>query len=132
MAVEIFGENDRIQDIGDPVTEDDIRLHKERTEIEDRSFKLRTIINKWAEQHEADRKLRLKYAYWLLGALFFQIITINTIVFLYGFGIIILQEWVANIFVMSVFTEVTTMIFIILKYLFPKSGAEFLNLIEKL
>lgn len=135
-----MGEEVRIPDnlnkivlsVGPSMSSEEIDTYGKFKEIEDRSYKLKKILDAWERQHTEERKLRVTYAKYLLSAIFVQLVLVNLVLFLLGFGIIKLEQWMANIFVVSVFAEIVGMAHIILKYLFPKLGGEVLELLKSL
>ncbi|HVU86440.1 MAG TPA: hypothetical protein VHD36_03920 [Pirellulales bacterium] len=118
--------------VGNVVTAADVDSFGRLRDIEDKSHKLRTILQAWEKQHTEERKLRKNYAWGLLIALFVQLGLVNVAFFLIGYGELTLPESAMNTFIVSVFGEIAAMAFIVTKYLFPKTGSEILALIEKL
>lgn len=122
----------KISEIGSEVTSKDLESYGKLKEIEDRSFRLRKIIDAWEKQHTEERNMRKGFAKAILFALFIQIVSINIAFFLIGFNKIHVEQWVANTFIIAVFTEISAMVFAIVKYLFPEKGNEILQLLVKL
>jgi hypothetical protein len=118
--------------IAEPVTSDDIDTYRQLREIEDRSYKLRTIIGAWERQQGEERKLRRSYAGWLLFLLFLQVILVNAGFLLVGLKYLIIEEWVAKTFIIAVLGEIAGMTLVVVRYLFPKGANNFPNIIEKL
>jgi hypothetical protein len=56
----------------------------------------------------------------------------NTVFVLIGAGLLKFEAWVTNVFVVSVFGEVTGLVLIVVKYLFPQSVSKVLELLERL
>ncbi|MCU7492872.1 MAG: hypothetical protein HF312_18845 [Ignavibacteria bacterium] len=121
-----------VVEVKDQVSSDEIDSFGKLNKIQNESFRLRTIIDSWDNQQSQDRALRESFARTLKWAFFIQAIIINVTFFLIGFGVIKIEPWVANTFIIAVFTELTSMIFIIIKYLFPKVSTEILDIIQKL
>ncbi|UOQ74036.1 hypothetical protein [Hymenobacter cellulosilyticus] len=65
-------------------------------------------------------------------ALAFQILLVNTCFFLIGFNVLHVDADLSKIFVLAVFAEIVSMVLIVLRYLFPQVGTEFLQLIKEL
>jgi hypothetical protein len=59
-------------------------------------------------------------------------VIVNVSFFLIGAGTLQVEEWVANTFIIAVFGEVASLILVIVRYLFPKTGEEFPKIIEGL
>ncbi len=89
-------------------------------------------MDAWREQHSEERKMRKEFATAIIVALFAQILIINTSFFLIGFNVIVVPQWVATTFIVSVFTEIISMTMLVLRYLFPKVGSEVRKLIKNL
>jgi hypothetical protein len=102
------------------------------TKAKDQSFKLTTLVNAWQRQNKAERKLRQKVAWCILVALAVQIILVNVTFFLIGFKVMVADAELAKIFILAVFAEIVAMVLIVLRYLFPQTGNEFLQLIKEL
>lgn len=121
-----------VAEIGSAVTSDDIDTYKQLREIEDKSYKLRIVLDAWEAQKREERKWRNIYAGVLLGFLLIQIVVVNVSFFLIGAGKLEIEKWVANTFIIAVFGEVASMTLVIVRYLFPKTGDEFPKIIEGL
>lgn len=98
----------------------------------DKSLALNAVVKAWEEQQKEERKMRSSYARRLLWALFAQIGLVNLAFFMIGSGCLKVEEWTARIFIMAVFTEISGMVFFIVKYLFAKGDDGIMKLIEKL
>jgi len=122
----------QVEEIGSAVTSDDIDTYRQIREIEDKSYKLKIVLDAWKAQKKEERKWRNIYAGVLLGFLFIQIVVVNVSFFLIGAGKLKVEEWVANTFIIAVFGEVASMTLVIVRYLFPKTGEEFPKIIEGL
>ena len=103
-----------------------------KTELQDRSYKLRTVVNAWKAQESLERDLRKAYANWLLGGFFAQLFVITAAFFLIGFDVIQIPTWVANGFIIGTFAELASLMFVVTKYLFPDRAAKVIDLIERL
>lgn len=128
----------QVEEIGEAVysnkelDEKKISGYERVTKAKDQSFKLQTLVSAWQRQNKAERKLRQKVAWCILVALAIQIILVNTTFFLIGFKVIAVDENLAKIFILAVFAEIVSMVLIVLRYLFPITGNEFLQLIKEL
>lgn len=97
-----------ISRIGRPVTAKDVDTYDRLTQIEAR-----------AEEGRGQRRLRTVYGTVLLGLLSGQIIAVTTFAFLMGFGVISIDRWVTTTFIGGTLGEVSGMIFLVVRYLFP-------------
>jgi len=122
----------RVVGIGGEVRPEDVDVYRRLREIEDKSYKLRTVLEARERQQSEERALRQGYAKKLLIALFAQMGLVNIAFFLIGFRWLAVEVWVANTFIMAVFGEIAAMALIMIKYLFPEVGSDVLGLIEKL
>jgi hypothetical protein len=124
--------NDLVEKIGSVVAPGDVDVYRSVREIDDKSYKLRTVISSWEGQQREERRLRRGYATWLLVALLLQMFLVDLAFFLIGYKQISVDRWVADAFIIGVFGEVAGMTLIVVKYLFPDTGSQLLKLIEKL
>ena len=108
-----------IESIGSTVTNEDIAIYERIRRIEDSSYRLRTVVEAWEKQQTEERNLRSRYAKWLVIVLSLQVVVINIAFFLIGFGLINIEEWVASSFIVSALLEISSMIFVVVRYLFP-------------
>jgi hypothetical protein len=122
----------QVVEVTEPVMPADIDSYARWREVEDRSHKLRKVIEAWSIQQEQERILRREYARNLWLVLLLQVVLVNAAFFLIGFRVLIVDPWVANGFILSVFGELAAMTFVVVRYLFPKVGSDVLALIEKL
>lgn len=123
---------EKVVSLGAPVTSDEVDTYGRLQEIRDKSKKQSTILAAWENQHKEERKLRKTYASWLLIGLFFQMLLVNAAFFAIGFKLIQVDIWVANAFILAVFSEIASMTFFVIKYLFPKVSSDVLATLEKL
>jgi len=121
-----------VSQVGDPVTSDQLAIYEKLQGMSDKSYKLRTIVNAWEGQNTEERRMRRGFGIAIIVALFIQIIVINAAFFLIGANKITVTQWVANTFIISVFTEIVSMTLLVLRYLFPKVGSDVMKLIENL
>ena len=110
--------------IGSPLTVDDVDTYLKVRDADDKSYKLRVIVDAWKHQQTEDRRMRRGYAWGLLSIVALQVLVINGAFFLIGFGVITVEPSVLKYFFVSVFGEIAAMTLVILKYLFPKIGTE--------
>jgi hypothetical protein len=117
--------------VGDPVTNDQLSKLDKYRGIEERTKHHRTIITVWKLQQDQDRETRKRYANWLMGLMTIQVAAINLIFVLMGAGLLKFEEWTANVFVGSTFAQISAMVLLIVKYLFPASNDRILDLIDR-
>lgn len=98
----------------------------------DKSAALKLVLDEWSNQQKSERELRGSYANWLLIFLFAQIVAVNAAFFFIGFKWLQVDEWTSRLFIMAVFSELSAMVFFIVKYLFSKAEDRMMELIEKL
>lgn len=118
--------------IGSEVSTNDIDSYLKLRDAEDKRFKLKTVLDAWSLQQKEDREMRKRYATFFILILVAQIIFINIAFFFIGFGLINVKPTTLNIFIISVFGEIVSMTLVILKYLFPKTGAEIIRLFKNM
>jgi hypothetical protein len=116
-----------VQDVGKPVTSSDVDTFGKLRQIQDRSHQIRTIIKAWKDQHAQDRRMRERYATYLIVAMGLQAIAINVVFVLMGCEVLTFEAWTARTFIMSVFAEIAAMVLIVVKYLFTPSSDKVLQ-----
>ena len=120
-----------VQEVGEPVTSEQIDAIGKLQDIQERGKHLRTIVNAWKQQQDQDRKMRKLYATWLMIAMSTQVIGINVIFILIGCGVLKFEQWTTNTFLVSVFAEVSALVLLVVKYLFPATSDKILDLIDR-
>ena len=115
----------------DPVSSDQIENFGRLQDIQERTKHHRTIIAVWKQQQDQDRKMRKLYANWLIGAMVVQVVAINVIFVLIGRDVLKFESWTANTFVMATFAEISALVLIVVKYLFPTTTDRILDLIDR-
>jgi hypothetical protein len=123
---------DKVIEIGSAVSLQDVATYGQLQEIQDKSFRMRTVVNAWERQQTSERELRSRYAKWLLISLSVQMMFVNVAFFMIGLGYLSVEKWVATTFILTVFGEVAAMTLIVVKYLFPEGASAVLALIERL
>jgi hypothetical protein len=117
-----------VEDLGRPVTSKDVDVWEKVRDVQDRSYRLRTIVRAWDRQQTQDRQMRERYATWLMIALAVQAGCINVVCILLGAGVLHLEPWTARTFIMSVFAEIAALVLIVVKYLFTPTSDKILQL----
>jgi hypothetical protein len=91
----------------------------------------KTIVGAWRQQQTQDRAMRRTYARWLMTVLSAQLIVIHVCFILIGCGYLKFEPWTVNVFVAAVFAEISAMVLLIVKYLFPPTTDKILDLIDR-
>jgi hypothetical protein len=104
---------------------DQLRENKERRRHQ------ASIINAWRQQQIQDREMRRVYANWLMVVMSLQIVLINVIFVLIGLAILKFEQWTANVFITAVFAEISALVLLVVKYLFPATTDKILDLIDR-
>ena len=116
----------KVEKIGHPVSSEEIDVYGQLTSIRDRSHRLRTLVKAWKDQQTQDRKLREKYANWLMLALAIQAVIVNVAFVLLGVGLLTVEPWTARTFIVAVFGEIAALVLLVVRYLFvPQSPLGF-------
>lgn len=119
------------QDVGKPVSSSDVDTYGKLRQIEDRSHQVRTIVKAWKDQQTQDRKMRERYANYLILAMGLQAFVMNVIFVLIGCGVLTFEPWTAKTFIVSVFAELAAMVLIVVKYLFTPSSDRVLRFLSE-
>jgi hypothetical protein len=118
-------------EVGGQVTSDQTDALGKLHDIQERGKHNRTIINAWKQQQDQDRKMRKMYATWLMIAMSGQVVAVNVVFVLIGCGLLKFEPWTANTFIMAVFTEISALVLLVVKYLFPTTSDKVLELIDR-
>jgi hypothetical protein len=100
-------------------------------DVKDKSHAIRAMVGAWKKQQDEERRLRARYATWLLAAMSFQVLCLIAAFFLIGTGVLHVDQWVATAFMVGIFSEVAAMTLIVVKYLFPPVPHDIAGLLEK-
>jgi hypothetical protein len=106
---------------------EDLETYKLVSDVEDRRVKMQSILGIWRRTQEDERKLRRTVAYWILGALFVELAAGNTAFFLIGFDRFTVSEWVAQTFIVGMYTQIVSIVLIVVKSLFPAPKTDILS-----
>jgi hypothetical protein len=117
-----------ITQIDGPVTPAQIDAYGKWQDIQDQSYRLRTVLAAWRSQQTQDRNMRQRYANWLMLAMGFQVLAINVVFILMGLNVLAFETWTANTFIMSVFGEIAALVLVVVKYLFARPDDTLLKL----
>lgn len=93
-----------------------------RKRLESELSQQRAILEAWESQQNDDRKLRKRYANWLLGLVSIQVFLMSAAFFALGLGYLKFQEVVAEVFMVGTFTEISALVLIVVRYLFPSGS----------
>lgn len=111
---------------------EDLESYKVVADVRDRRFKMQTILGIWRRTQEGERQLRKNVAYWILGALFFELAAGNAAFFLIGFDRFTVSEWVAQTFIIGMYTQIVSIVLIVVKSLFPVPKTDILSEINQM
>ena len=120
-----------VVEVGTEVTSEQIDNLGKLQNIQERAKHHRTIVAAWKSQQDQDRKMRKTYANWLMGTMSVQVFVINVIFVLIGCGVLKFEQWTANTFVMATFAEISGLVLLVVKYLFPATTDRILDLIDR-
>jgi len=123
---------ERVEALGVPVTSEEVDTYGRYREMEDRSFRLRTVVSAWESQQTEERRLRRSYGTSILIALCVQTLLVDAMFILMGVGKIAIAQWVANIFIVSVFGQIVGLAVVVVRHLFPQPSSDILRLIERI
>lgn len=115
-----FSQDDGKQDTGSSIT-DNLQL-----------YILEKIINTWSKQHESDIAIRKKYAFILLVIVGAQVIFLNVILCLIGYGTLSFDVSIMKLFISGAYAQLFGTIYIVVKYLFSKNSHVILKDISEL
>lgn len=116
-----------------PITADEQIRHKEsNAEISRRKVIVKAVIDAWKSQQEEDRKLRKGYATILVRTLIGQVVAINLAFFFLGFGLLKVTDGTAKTFIIATFVQISALVLVITKDLFPSGLSRVLDLIDRL
>lgn len=116
-----------ISKITEPMEPDDVDSYLKIRDADERLTRIRKIIQAWEAQQKEDRKLRGSYANKLIWIFIIELVAVFISFLLIGLRILIVEEWTARVFILSVFVQTAGLILIIVKYLFPEKGPDFLR-----
>lgn len=122
---------DKVRSVGPRVSSRDVDTYGRLREIQDRSHRVRAIVKAWKDQQAQDRKLREKYAHWLLVALAVQAALANLAFVLLGLGLLVVEPWTARSFLLAVFAEIAALVLLVVKYLFTPPGDTILKYLDE-
>lgn len=121
----------KVAEIGRSISPDDIDAYGKLREIRDRSHRVRAFVKAWKDQQTQDRRLREKYAHWLMIAMAVQAVVVNAAFVLLGLGVLALEPWTARVFITAVFGEIAALVLVVVKYLFTPSGDTILKYLDE-
>jgi hypothetical protein len=114
------------------LSSEDLNSYKIIADVQARRFKMQTILGIWKRSQDDERSLRRIVAYWVLAGLFVQLAAGNTAFFLYGFGIFEVPEWVAQAFFIGMYTQIVSIVLIVVKSLFPSPKTDGITELNKM
>jgi hypothetical protein len=120
-----------VEDVSNPLALSDVDSYGKLREIQDRSHQIRTIVKAWKDQQIQDRRMRERYANYLIAAMGLQTLVVNVVFVLIGVGMLTFEPWTARTFIMAVFAEIAAMVLIVIKYLFTPSSDKVLQFLHE-
>lgn len=120
-----------VREVSASVTTEEIDTYGKLREIHDKSHRLRVIVKAWNDQQTQDRKLREKFARYLMVALAIQAVLVNVFFLLMGFGLFSVEQWTARLFVALVFGEIAALVLVVVKYLFAPPAESILRYLDR-
>jgi len=110
------------------------RTRQEPRPAEEIAARDQSFVGAWKKQQDADRKMREKYANRLIGVLVIQVILVNLFFGLIGFHAwgFEAERWTAQTFLVTTFLEISSLVLIVAKYLFPAPTDKALEVIAGL
>jgi len=91
------------------VTSDQIDNYAKLMEVERQDRKVTAVLKAWSDQEDHYRVARKKYADRIIVALLAQSGLVNIAFFLIGFSYLKIDIWVANSFILGVFSEMAAL-----------------------
>ena len=129
--IQVVADKVGVVEVGGPVTSEQIDNIGKLQDIQERAKHDRTIVAAWKQQQDQDRKMRKLYANWLMGAMSIQVVAVSVIFVLIGCGVLKFEQWTANTFVTATFAEISALVLLVVKYLFPATSDRILDLIDR-
>lgn len=102
------------------------------SKIRNENMKQEVLLEGWKTHTKNDVELKKTYAVCILAGLGLEMILGNVIMLLIGFGQIEIQEWVTNTFFVGMYTQIITLVTIVVKNLFPTKADPISQLSELL
>jgi len=130
---DIFSESNRnkIKSIQHRVSSEELDAYQIISEIENRRYVIKLILNAWRAEQKQDRGLKNFYAKRFLYMVALEILFTATLIVLIGLGIMHLSKWTLNIFTTGVISQSVSVVLIIVKYLFPDTKLNILELLRE-
>ena len=117
--------------ISDLITTEEVANLSRLQDIRERARHHRAIVLAWRRQQDQDRRMRRVYANWLIGAMTVQIIAIHILFVLMGLGTLNVETTMASTFIVATFAEISALVLLVVKYLFPPTTDRLLDLIDR-
>lgn len=112
-----------VASIGDELTPEKARLAITLQDARSKTEVLRAVLNTWLSHTDQERSLRKSYASWLLCLFAIEVIAALVLFILLGAGVLVVSDWIATAFFVSVFTEVAACATLVTRSLFPATNS---------
>lgn len=89
-----------------------------------------SLVETWKEQQTADRNLKEKYGLWIIGILAIEFIFMAVLLVFIGLGKLSFPEWIINAFIITTFSQIMGVVYLIVKNLFS-GGNEIIDIIKE-
>lgn len=119
-----------VTSIGDRVQPTDVDGYLRVRDADERLDRLRALIKAWEEQQAEERGLRRTYAKALITILGIEIAATFVAFFLTGAGVLTSSRWMAEVFLVGALAQSTSLVLVVVKYLFPDRSSDVLKLVE--
>ncbi len=94
----------------------EVEQYRHRMATEDRL--LEDLLGEWKTQTTEERNLRKVFGWVLLGIFGAEVLVANIVLIRMGQNRLVLHQWVASVFFAGVFAQVSTLLGVVVKYLF--------------
>ena len=118
-----------IRKVGSRVKQSDVDNAIALKGAEDRSRTLIAFVDAWEDQQREERQLRKTYARVLICILSVELAAIFVAFFLLGLGVISLDRWAAQVFLVTSLVQTASLVAIIVRYLFPNRASDLVSAI---
>ena len=126
--LEDFIEEDTINSLDDPIDFAEVSEYDDDFSTGD--YVIINLVETWKEQQTADRALKEKYGLWIMIILAIEFIFMGVLLIFIGLGKLSFPEWVINAFVITTFSQIMGVVYLIVKNLFS-GGNEIIDIIKE-
>ncbi len=125
---EDFIEEDTINSLDDNT--DFVEVDEYDDDFSTGDYVIINLVETWKDQQAADRNLKEKYGLWIMGILVIEFIFMGGLLVFIGLGKLSFPEWVINAFVITTFSQIMGVVYLIVKNLFS-GGNEIIDIIKE-